>query len=85
MEGTWQLHGQQVDLEQIDMPVLLVLGRDDKFVPHSASLPFLEAIGSEETSVLEFPTGHVGTSIALEAHAEWWPQVIDWLSSRSGE
>ncbi|WP_436343822.1 alpha/beta fold hydrolase [Natronorubrum sp. FCH18a] len=84
LEGTWRLNGRDVDLERIDVPVSLVLGREDQFVPRDASVPFLEAIPSEDTTVLEFPTGHVGTSIAAEAHEAGWPQVREWLSRRTG-
>lgn len=44
-----------VDIGAIDMPVLLVIGRDDAFVPPEASRPFLDAIPSDDTAVIEFP------------------------------
>ena len=83
LEGTWRLNGREVDLSTLEMPVLLILGREDAFVPRRASVPFLEAIPSEDATVLEFPTGHVGLSVAAEAHEEWWPQVREWLATRS--
>ncbi|WP_254611714.1 hypothetical protein [Haloterrigena gelatinilytica] len=84
LEGTWELHGRSVDLERIDMPVLLILGTEDEFVPPRAARPFLEAVASEDAAALEFPTSHVGTSVAPEAHDEWWPRAREWLSERSG-
>ncbi|MDQ2051890.1 poly(R)-hydroxyalkanoic acid synthase [Natronolimnohabitans sp. A-GB9] len=84
LEGTWELLGRDVDLERIEMPVLLILGAEDKFIPRRAAVPFLEAIASEETAVLEFPTNHVGTSVAGEAHESGWPQVLEWVADRSG-
>lgn len=83
LSGDLELDGRRVDLSNVVMPVLLILGRDDEFVPASASLPALDAVVSEDTGVVEFPTGHVGLSVAPEAHEEGWPQVHDWLAERS--
>ncbi|ELY57719.1 alpha/beta fold hydrolase [Natronolimnohabitans innermongolicus] len=85
LEGTWELCGRPVDLDRIGMPVLLILGAEDRFVPPRAALPFLEEISSEDTTVLEFPTGHVGTSVAAAAHEdeEWWPRALEWVAKRS--
>lgn len=60
-----------------------VVYREDKFVPREAAEPFLDAVGADDTDLLEFPTGHVGLSSAPEAHAEWWPRVCDWLEERT--
>ena len=83
IEDEWRLNGRAVDLERIDVPVALVLGREDAFVPRAASLPFLEAIPSDETTVIELPVGHVGLSTSAEAHEGGWPQVREWLAARS--
>ncbi len=83
MEGDLDLSGWQVDLANVEIPVLLILGRDDKFVPDEASLPFLDAVSSEDTAVFDFPTGHVGLSVAPEAHEYGWPRVHDWFAERS--
>ena len=83
LEGEWALNGRDVDLERLEMPVALVLGRDDKFVPRSASAPFLEAIPSDDTEIVDLPVGHVGLSVAPEAHEEGWPRVREWLAARS--
>lgn len=75
--------GERVDLSNIDMPVLLVVGAEDKFVSPGAYEPFLDRVPSDDTATIEFPTTHVGLSVAPEAHEEGWPAVCDWLEVRS--
>jgi polyhydroxyalkanoate synthase len=83
IENELELDGRVVDLETIESPLLLVLGTDDEYVPAESARSVLDAVGSQDTAVLEIPTGHVGLSIADEAHLEGWPQVCDWLETRS--
>lgn len=83
MEGTLRMGGRTVDLGNLDMPVLNVVGTDDRFIPAEASLPFLEAIPSADTEVIEFPTDHVGLSIDERSHAELWPRVCNWFVRHS--
>lgn len=83
LEGELSIDGERVDVGSIDVPVLLILGRDDEFVPRESALPFLDAVASDDTAVIELPVKHVGLSVAPEAHEEGWPAVCDWLAERS--
>ena len=83
VEGDLELGGERVDLADVEMPVVLVVGADDKFVPPESYRPFVDAVGSDDVEVVEFPTGHVGLSVAPEAHAEHWPRVRGWVAERS--
>lgn len=83
IENELSLFDRRVDLSAIEMPVMLVLGQEDAFVPREASVPFLDEVGSDDTAVVEFPTGHVGLSVARSAHERGWPRVYDWLEERS--
>lgn len=83
IEDRLSLIGRRVDLENMDMPVALILGEADEFIPHAASRPFLDAIPSDDTIVFEFPTGHVGTFVDGTVHAERWPEVCEWFERRS--
>ena len=83
MEGTLTVGGRTVDLVAVTMPVLVVVGTDDRFVPAAASRPFVEAIPSTDTEVIEFPTDHVGLSVGERSHAVLWPRVCRWLAARS--
>ncbi len=75
--------GEHVDLDVLEMPVLLVVGAEDRFVPPEAYLPFLDRVPSDDTEVIELPVTHVGLSVAPEAHDEGWPHVREWLAERS--
>lgn len=83
VENRLSLLERPVDLENVTMPVALILGETDAFVPRDASLPFLDAVPSDDTHVFDFPTGHVGTFVDRAAHAEWWPRVCDWFAKRT--
>jgi polyhydroxyalkanoate synthase len=78
-----EIGGRTVDLGAIKSPILLVLGTEDQYVPAESALPLLDAVASQDTAVVEFPTGHVGLSIADDAHLEGWPRVCDWLEEHS--
>jgi polyhydroxyalkanoate synthase len=77
------VNGERADLDAIEMPVLLVVGSEDRFVPPGAYLPFLDRVSSSDTEVIELPVTHVGLSVAPEAHEEGWPRVREWLEARS--
>ncbi|MDJ1431550.1 class III poly(R)-hydroxyalkanoic acid synthase subunit PhaC [Halostagnicola sp. A-GB9-2] len=78
------LGGERVDLENIEMPVLQIVAEYDHLIPPNASKPFNDAIASEDTEILEFPTGHIGMSVSSRSHDELWPQVCEWFEERSG-
>jgi polyhydroxyalkanoate synthase len=77
------LDGKHVDLNEIDMPVLQIMGEYDHLVPPKASKPFNEVIASEDVTTLEQSTGHIGLSVSGSSHAELWPEVCEWFAERS--
>ncbi len=77
------LGGEHVDLANIDMPVLQIVAEYDHLIPPGASKPFNEVIGTDDTEVLEFATGHIGMSVSSRSHDELWPQVCEWFEERS--
>ncbi|MFC4357869.1 PHA/PHB synthase family protein [Halobium salinum] len=79
-----ELDGKRVDLGNIDMPVLQIVGEYDHLIPPEASTPFNELVGSDDVETFEFPTGHIGLSVSSKSHAQLWPQVCDWFAERSG-
>jgi polyhydroxyalkanoate synthase len=82
-DGTLEVGTRSVDPGALTMPVLTILGRDDRFIPASASLPFLRRIPSRDTRVVAFPVDHVGLSIDERSHRDLWPAVCDWFAERS--
>ncbi|WP_306061255.1 PHA/PHB synthase family protein [Natronococcus wangiae] len=83
LTGRLTVDGRLVDVANINLPVLNVIGSDDQFIPPEASLPFLDAISSEDTEVIDFPTDHVGLSVGEASHDSLWPRVCDWFEGRS--
>jgi len=80
-----ELDGEHVDIENIDMPVLQILGEYDHLVPPSASKPFNDVIPSEDTRIIEYSTGHVGLAVSSSTHEDVWPEVATWFSERARE
>ncbi|MDE1769202.1 MAG: alpha/beta fold hydrolase [Thaumarchaeota archaeon] len=72
-----------INLKNITVPVLDIVGTTDDLVPPSASKSVMDAIGSTDKKLIEFPTGHVGLCISHEAHEKLWPEVGKWLAQRS--
>ncbi len=77
------LDGEHVDIQNIDMPVLQIVGEYDHLIPPAASKPFNEAVPSTDTEIIEFPVGHIGLSVSSKSHAELWPAVVDWYQERA--
>jgi len=80
-----ELDGQHVDIGNIDMPVLQIMGEYDHLIPADASKPFNEVVGSEDVTTIEFSTGHIGLSVSSSSHAEVWPEVCEWYADRSAD
>jgi polyhydroxyalkanoate synthase len=78
-----ELGGKQVDVAEIDMPLLQITGEYDHLVPSSASKPFNEVVGSDDVTTIEYPTGHIGLSVSSSSHEDVWPRVCDWFAERS--
>jgi polyhydroxyalkanoate synthase len=78
-----EIGGKHIDLENIDMPVLQLMGEYDHLVPADASKPFNDVIPSDDTEIMEFSTGHIGLSVSSSTHAELWPDVAEWYSERN--
>lgn len=79
------LGDKHVDVTEIDMPVLQILGEYDHLIPSDAAKPFNDVISSEDVSVIEAPTGHIGLSVSSSSHEEVWPDVAEWFHTKSSE
>jgi polyhydroxyalkanoate synthase len=66
-----------INLANITMPVLDIMGKKDDLVPPQSSKSIIDAtiIGSKDKKLIEFPTGHVGLCISKQAHEKLWPEV----------
>jgi polyhydroxyalkanoate synthase len=82
-ENELTVGGERVDVTNLDMPVLQVVGSFDSLVPKEASLTFDEVVPGDVT-VVEYPRGHVGLSMSDAAHRDVWPEVAEWFFEQSG-
>jgi polyhydroxyalkanoate synthase len=68
-----------VNLSNIDMPVLIIVGKSDHLVPMASTKPLYDRVSSEVKEIIEYPTGHIGLSVSGRSHREVWPKAVDWL------
>ena len=73
-----EIGGEHVDLANVDMPILQILGEYDHLIPPEASKPFNDVVGSDDVRTIEYPTGHIGLSVSSSSHENVWPEVCDW-------
>jgi polyhydroxyalkanoate synthase len=85
VKNEWRLDGQKINLKNIDMPILNIVGLYDNLVPPSASKPLLDYVSSTDKKEFLQPTGHIGLSVSSKSHRELWPKVVEWLKPRSQE
>ncbi|MFD1586578.1 class III poly(R)-hydroxyalkanoic acid synthase subunit PhaC [Halorientalis brevis] len=82
-ENELELDGKRVDVENIDMPILQIIGEYDHLIPAAASKPFNDVVGTDDVEIIEYPTGHIGLSVSGSSHKDVWPEVCDWFHERS--
>jgi polyhydroxyalkanoate synthase len=80
--GEYELAGDPVDLEDVQMPTQQIVGEYDHIVPAASSEPYNDLVGSEDERLVEFPAGHIGISVSGKAHAKLWPDVCEWFAER---
>lgn len=78
------LNGRKIDLKNITMPLLNVMGEYDHLVPIAASKPLNDAVASTDKEIMVFPTGHIGMFVSSKSQREICPKISSWLRSRSG-
>jgi polyhydroxyalkanoate synthase len=79
-----ELGGEPVNLDDIDVPVLQIVGEYDHLIPPEASTPFNEKVGTDDTEVMQMSSGHIGLSVSSSSHDQLWPDVCEWYAERSG-
>ena len=82
-ENELSLDGKHVDVENIDMPLLQLMGEYDHLIPAAASKPFNDVVGSDDIETIEYPTGHIGLSVSGSSHEDVWPRAAEWFHEQS--
>jgi len=80
-----ELDGQRVDIGNLEMPILQILGEYDHLIPPGASKPFNEVVPSDDVRTIEYATGHIGLSVSSSSHENVWPEVCEWYAQRNGD
>ena len=83
VDGEFEIDGERVDLANVEVPVLQIVGQYDHIVPPASSTPLHDQISSSDQRLIEFPAGHIGISVSSTAHEDLWPEVCDWYAARS--
>lgn len=82
MSNELELGGRVVNIKNIDMPVLCILGQKDHLVPPASTRPFVDSIASTDKTLLEYPVGHIGLFVSSKAQKEVAPTIANWLKDR---
>lgn len=77
-----EIAGKRVDLQNVGMPILNLIGTKDHLVPRDASVALRGAVKSRDYTLLEFDLGHIGMYISARAQREVPPAIARWLASR---
>jgi polyhydroxyalkanoate synthase len=81
-DGSLQIGGRAVDLQQLDMPLLNIYALQDHLVPPSASRPLQQLAGTKDYSRHEFQGGHIGIYVSGTAQREIPEKIANWLRAR---
>jgi len=83
VRGDFKLGNKTVDLKNITQPVLNVFAEKDHLVPPDCSRPFTDLVGSEDKTILSFPTGHIGLFTSSKSQRDYAPKIANWLANHS--
>ncbi len=90
VRGTLAVGASRAAAREVVAPLLAVADRQCPIVPPEAVLPFTEAAGAADKTLLwyEGDTGvalrHLGPLIGAGALRELWPQILRWVRERVG-
>lgn len=85
VRGTLTVGGRLAAPSAVIAPLLCVVDPRCRVVPPAAMLPFLEAAGSSDKTLLHYDGDvgvslqHVGLLVGAAAHARLWPQITRWV------
>ena len=81
--GRVPLNGRTIDLADITMPFLNIIGEKDHIVPPEAIEVLTSLVGSDDVEELRLPAGHVGLVVGKTAQRRNLPAMADWLERHS--
>lgn len=69
----------RVDLRNIKAPYLNIVATNDDLVEPKSSKALNNSVGTSNSRLMEYKSGHVGACISANAHKDLWPRVGQWL------
>ncbi|UZE95299.1 alpha/beta fold hydrolase [Alkalimarinus alittae] len=81
--GELPMKDAQGRFANIKSNMLLVVGKQDPIVTKDCSVAMLEHVASTDQQVLEVEGGHMGILSGSKAPKTIWPEVAEWLATRS--
>ena len=83
VRGEFEVLGRKVNLGDIRVPLVHILAQHDHVVPYAAAQDVVRLAGSADKQEWVIKGGHVSVVAGLGAVTRTWPQLVDWLSTRS--
>src|SRR5690242_10514514 len=71
-----------IDVKNITVPLLNIVGTEDDLVQAASSIPLNDLVSSTDKKLIQFPEGHVELCISSHSHTNLWPKVVAWLQKR---
>jgi polyhydroxyalkanoate synthase len=82
--GDFTLSGEQVLLERLRCPTLVVTFEHDNIVPVASAAVLLERIGSTDKRRIHLAGGHVGAVVSRKASGRLWPELSEFWAGHDG-
>ena len=83
IRGQHMVKGQRVDLSNIRAALLNIVAQYDHLVAPAQSESIMDLVSSEDKELRVIPSTHVGIMASGRARYKLWPEVVEWLASRS--
>jgi polyhydroxyalkanoate synthase len=80
LTGRVPLGDRVVDLGDITVPFLSILGEKDHIVPPESTSPLVGLVGSEVAEEMRLPAGHVGLIVGRAAQLRNIPAMAEWIA-----
>ena len=81
--GELIVDGKQVNLKNVNVPLLSCVAEHDHLAPRDATKPLLDLVSSEDKQEILLKGGHVSLIAGPNAAKRMWPRLVEWLSERS--
>jgi polyhydroxyalkanoate synthase len=82
VQGGLEIGGRSVDLRNIELPILNLIGKRDHLVPPASSAALRTLVRSRDFTTLELDLGHIGMYVSARAQRQVPAAIADWLAAR---